>query len=100
MKRDAAEELSVIRERNSLRRKNDTQAGRIQRYRDLALRQERIFEYAISALTEAHTQLAAKGCWCPGAGDEVCTLHVVQDALAVLKSRTLPGDRWTGVAES
>lgn len=54
---------------------------------------ERVIIYAIGGLTDAHTRFAMKGCWCPGAGDEVCDLHLIQDVLAALKSRTLPGDR-------
>lgn len=61
---------------------------------------ERVIDYAVGGLTEAHMQLAPKGCWCPGGGDEVCTWHVVLDVLAALKDRKLPGDRLSRSADS
>jgi hypothetical protein len=35
--------------------------------------------YVDSGLGEIESQLRAKGCWCPGAGDEQCSLCNVRD---------------------
>ena len=55
--------------------------------------QRRLVEYAIGGLMEAKGQLQRPGGWCPGAGDEVCTLHIVSELLDVLDSGKLPGQR-------